>query len=398
MTARRRARAQAKRPAKPSLHAVILAGGAGERFWPASRRHRPKPFLQVVGGKSLLDATIERARRFAAPENIWIVCGHEHAAAVRREAGLERGRVLVEPQRRNTALAVAWASHVVEAHDPGAVMAVLSADAHIPDARAFARDIRIAAKAAASEHVLVTLGVKPTRPETGYGYIQRGPAVGRAHPRLHRVSRFVEKPDAARARRYVKNPRYDWNAGVFVWGAATLLREVETSCPELHRALKPFRDASGRAAVRSRERVERVYRRAPSLPVDVAVMERSQHVWTLPVDFRWSDVGTWASLAEELGVGRPAGKRASSSRAPSGALQGDEIALSGNRRIAGDVLSLDTSGNLVWGGDRLVALVGVENLAVVDTEDVILITRLDRSPDVRRVVAELAKRRRSDLL
>jgi mannose-1-phosphate guanylyltransferase len=341
------------------LHAVILAGGAGERFWPASRRTHPKPFLQVVGGRSLLDATLSRARRFAPPERIWIVCGHEHAGAVRRAADLPRGHVLVEPARRNTALAVAWASQCIAAREPDAVVAVLAADHHIPDERAFARDIKASARAASDQGVLVTLGVRPTRPDTGYGYIQVGAAVGGGHPRLHRVLRFVEKPDAARARRYLRGGKHLWNAGVFVWSAATLLEEVEVCAPELHRAMAPLRASPG--AARRRAAVERVYRSAPSLPVDVAVMERSRRVWT-------------------LGVGTRRGGR---SRTPEAA---------GNRVIDGDVLCLDASDNLVWGNGRLVALLGVEGLAVVDTGDVILVTQLDRSPDVRRLVAELKAR------
>ena len=366
------------------LHAVILAGGAGERFWPASRRHYPKPFLQVIGGKSLLESTLSRARRFAKPENIWIVCGSEHAAAVRREAGLVRGRVLVEPQRRNTALAIGWVSQVIASRDPNAVVAVLPADHHIPDERAFARDIKVAAHAAADQHVLVTLGVEPTRPDVGYGYIQKGKPAAAGHSRMHRVRRFVEKPDAARARRFLRSGRHLWNAGVFVWEAATLLAELERCAPDLHRAMAPLRKS--RRAVRLRKSIEQTYRRAPALAIDVAVMERSKRVWTLPVEFAWSDVGTWASLAEELGVARPAGKRS-----------GASFESLGNRSIAGDILSVDSSGTLVWGKDRLVALVGVENLAVVDTGDVILVTKLDRSPDVRRLVAELKKRGRTNL-
>jgi mannose-1-phosphate guanylyltransferase len=366
------------------LHAVILAGGAGERFWPASRRTHPKPFLQVVGGRSLLDATLARARRFAPPERIWIVCGHEHAGAVRRSARLPRGHVLVEPARRNTALAVAWASQCIAAREPAAVMAVLAADHHIPDERGFARDIRVAARAAADQEVLVTLGVRPTRPDTGYGYIQVGAAVGGAHDRLHRVSRFVEKPDAARAQRYLRTGRHLWNAGVFIWRATSLLEEIETCCPPLHRAMAPLRRTPG--APRRRAAVEQVYRRAPSLAIDVAVMERSRRVWTLPVDWAWSDVGTWASLAAELGVG---------TRQPGRSRHAPEAA--GNRVIGGDVVCLDATDNLVWGEARLVALVGVEGLAVVDTGDVILVTQLDRSTDVRRLVGELKARGRKGL-
>ena len=374
------ARGSGRRRRAPAIHAVILAGGAGERFWPASRRARPKPFLRVVGGRTLLEATLDRARRFADEENVWIVCGSEHAPAMRQESGLPASRVLVEPRRRNTAMAVAWAALRIAAEDPDAVMAVLSADHHIPDARAFARAIKRCARAAAGAGVLLTLGVRPTRPDTGYGYIHQGRAVDE-YPGLHTVRRFVEKPDEARARRYLSLGDYLWNAGVFVWSAATLLDEIERHTPELHRALRPL---IAQPRGRNKAAVEAAYRRAPSLPVDVAVMERSDRVWTIPVDFAWSDVGTWQSLADQLGVGASSGR-------PSGRRR------DGNHVLAGDVLAHDAGSNLVWGGERLVALLGVEDLAVIDTEDVILVTKLDRSPDVRKIVAALKAKGRDDL-
>ncbi len=379
-------RAARKRAGRPAIHAVILAGGAGERFWPASRRERPKPFLRVVGGKTLLDATLARARQFASADRIWIVCGNEHADTMRRESGLDREHVLVEPMRRNTAMAVAWAAVRIAAEDPDAVLAVLSADHHIPDARAFARAIRRCASSAARSDVLLTLGVRPTRPDIGYGYIHQGAAIGDDHPGLHRVRRFVEKPDLTRARRYLAQGDYLWNAGVFVWSASTFLEELEAHAPELHRALAPLR---ARPRGRNRSAVEAAYRDAPSLPVDVAIMEKSERVWTIPVDFAWSDVGTWASLAEELGVGSPP-----EGRRPSGSDRSDPA---GNCVVAGDVMLVEARGNLVWGRSRLVALLGVEDLAVIDTDDVILVTKLDRSPDVRKFVAALTAKGRDDL-
>ena len=374
----------------PALHAVVIAGGAGERFWPASRRHRPKPFLRVVGGRTLLDATLARARRFARGDRVWIVCGKEHAKAMREESGLPRGRVLVEPERRNTAMAIAWAAQRIAAEDPDAVMAVLSADHHIPDDKAFAADIRRAAKAAAEEHVLVALGVRPTRPDPGLGYIQTGPEVGDAHPGLHRVARFVEKPDLATARKYVASGKFLWNAGIFIWRAQTVLDEIRACAPDLHRALAPIRK---QPRGRNRDAVLATYRRAPSLPIDVAVMERSERVWTVPVEFEWSDVGTWSSLAERLGVGTPEAAEMAGTRRSRGP-RGDAA---GNRVIAGDVVMEDARGNLVWGGDRLIALLGVEDLAVIDTDDVILITQLSSSSDVRRIVAGLKRAGRNRL-
>jgi len=376
-----------RRPARQAIHAVILAGGAGERFWPASRRERPKPFLRVVGGKTLLEATLDRARRFADPDHVWIVCGSEHASAMRVESGLAPSRVLVEPARRNTAMAVAWAAQRIVAEDPAAVMAVLSADHHIPDARAFARAIRAGARAAADCGVLVTLGVRPTRPDTGYGYIQQGAVADARHAGLFVVERFVEKPNAARARRYVERGDHLWNAGVFVWSASTLLEEIERHAAKLHRALAPLR-AQPRG--RNKAAVEAAYERAPSVPVDVAILEQSDRVWTIPVDFAWSDVGTWASLGDELGVGRTEKRRRPSGR--------DLPDADGNCALGADVLTQDARGNLVWGGGkRLVALLGVDGLAVIDTDDVILVTKLDRSPDVRNFVAALKAKGRDDL-
>ncbi len=361
------------------LHVVVLAGGSGERFWPASRRVRPKQLLQVLGDQTLLGATLERARRFARGDRIWIVCGEEHARAIRRESGLPASRVLVEPRRRNTAMAAAWAAHRVRRVDEDAVLAVLPADHHVPDLRAFASDMKRAARAASQAEVLVTLGVKPTRPETGYGYIQAG-AAAPGHAPLRRVRRFVEKPDAATARRYCKQGSYRWNAGIFVWKAAVLLEEIERHAPELHRALAPFRRPGGTR----RQAVEAAYRRAPSLPVDVAVLERSDRVWTLPVRWAWSDLGAWLSLAEELGVG-------SKGPGPGGR--------AGNRVVGDSAHALleDSRDNLVWAGDRMVVLLGVEDLVVVDTEDVIFVTKLDARSDVRGLVSKLRAGGRGEL-
>lgn len=366
------------RARKSHRHAVVMAGGAGERFWPASRRAAPKPLLRVLGGHSLLDAALAHARRFAGPDRVWIVCTEENAAAIRAASGLPRARLLVEPAGRNTAMAVGFAAARIAATDPDAVLAVLSADHVIPDARAFAGALGKAANAAADAGALVTLGVQPTRPETGYGYIRVGARAGRAHPGLHRVRAFREKPSAAVARRMLRDGNHLWNAGIFVWTAQAILGEIERCAPELQNSMAVLRSIStSRVASQSRaaRSIKLAYRDAPSLPIDTAVLERSDRVWTLPVRFHWNDVGTWNSLALELGVGA---KR--------------------SHIVAGDALLEDAAGNLVWGADRPIALLGVEGLAVVDTGDALLIAKLDRSAEVRRIVAELRKRGRRDLL
>ncbi len=360
------------RSASRRLHVVVLAGGAGERFWPRSRRQRPKPFLRVLGGESLLEATLQRARQLAPSDQVWVVSGREHARVVRSEAGIDARHHLVEPLSRNTAMAVALAARRISLLDPDAVLVVLPADHRIPDAEAFATAIRRAAAAASGAQVLVTLGIQPTRPETGYGYIEVGPAVGPAHPGLHRVARFVEKPEASRAERFVREGGHLWNAGIFVWTARTLLEEIEACAPELARAAARLR--VGRSGGFTAASLAAAYAAAPSLPVDVAVLERSRRVWTLPVDFHWSDVGTWASLAQELGV-----------------------APGQNRLVGGQAILHGADGNLVWGDGRLVVLLGVQGLAVIDSGDALLVARLDGSAEVRRVVERLRAEGREHL-
>ncbi len=358
------------------LHAVIIAGGAGERFWPQSRRRRPKPLLAPLGGKppkSLLAHTLERARAFAPRERTWLVCTADNAARMRRAAGLPAGHVWVEPRGRDTAMAVGFAATRLAARDPDAVMAVLPADHLLPDRKAFGAAVRHAAAAAARAEVLVTLGIRPTRPETGYGYLRIGKPAGRSFAGLYRVARFVEKPALARARRFAADGRHLWNAGIFVWRAATLLEELERCAPAVFRALAPVRERPrGRG---SRRALEQAYRRAPKLSIDFGVLEKSRRVWTLPVRFAWSDVGNWAALAEAVGVTSEA-----------------------SRVIGGRVISEAGRGNLIWGGKRPIALLGVEGLAVIDTGDALLVARLDRSGDLKQLVSRVREELGSELL
>jgi mannose-1-phosphate guanylyltransferase len=358
------------------IHAVVLAGGAGTRFWPLSREARPKPLLRVAGAGSLLADAVARARRVASPGCVWLVCGREHAEVVRREAGIPKARTLVEPAARNTAAAIGLAAARIAAESPEAVMVVLPADHRVPRVGAFATAVRRAVRAAAREGALVTLGVRPTRAETGYGYIRLGDAAGAAHPGVHRVARFVEKPDAATAARLLASGDHLWNSGMFVWRASSLLAELALHAPDIARALAPLAALPGGASSRSvGDAIARAYRRVPKAPIDTAVLERSANVWCLPVSFPWSDVGTWASLARELGV--------------TGVC---------SSVIAGTAFTFDAPGNLIAAGDRPIVLLGVRGIAVIDAGDALLVANLERSGDVRDIVASLRKRGRRDLL
>lgn len=358
------------------VHAVVLAGGAGTRFWPLSREARPKPLLRIAGERSLLAEAVARAKRVADPGCVWLVCGRDHEGAVRQEARISRARTLVEPRMRNTAAAIGLAAARIAAAAPDAVMVVLPADHRVPQAGAFAAAVRVAVRAAAREPVLVTLGVRPTRAETGYGYIRLGKPVGRAHPGLHRVARFVEKPDARRAERFVASGDHFWNSGMFVWSARTLLAELAAHAPAIARSLAPVVALAPRASAKAvAAAIAVAYRRVPKAPIDTAVLERSARVWCLPVEFRWSDVGTWASLAQELGVST---ERSSV--------------------ISGTAFLHDAPGNLIAAADRPIVLLGVRGLAVIDAGDALLVAKLESSGDVRNVVASLRKRGRRNLL
>lgn len=337
-------------PGRRELHVVLLAGGRGTRFWPWSREARPKQFLPLAGGTSLLRATWRRARRVAPAGRIWVVAPRRLAAAVRRELPeLRPDRLVLEPSPRDTCPAIALACATVERAAPGATVAVFPTDHVIPDARAFVAAVRVAARTAASG-ALVCLGIRPDRPATGFGYLRCAslPRRGRAVP----VERFVEKPDLARARRFLASGRYLWNGGMFVWRADAFLAAVELHAPATRRALDAHlggrRDAWDGTEARS---------------VDYAVMEKARDVKVVALDAGWDDVGSWEAAARQRGA-------------------------TGNRRA----ILLDAPGSLVFSEGRVVALVGVRDLIVVETPDALLVAARDRAEDVKRVVAELERR------
>ena len=358
---------------RPRLVAVILAGGSGTRFWPLSRKAHPKPLLRAGGRASLLADAVARARRFAKPRDVWLVCGAEHARAMRREAGLAADRVLVEPAPRNTGPAIALAAARIAADDPDAVLVVLSADHRIPDAAAFAASVRRAAPAAATG-ALVTLGVAPTRAETGYGYIRLGRPAGRGFPGLHRVARFVEKPDRARAKRYLEHGGFLWNAGIFVWTARSILAEIETLRPGPGRGARTCAPRHS-AGPRSREGI------GPVLVEHALRADRHGRAGTQPQGLVPAGDVALERRGDVALPGRGAGR-----------------GRGGLRALEGDALFFDAPGNLVRAHDRPIFLLGVRGLAVIDAGDALLVADLGKSGAVRDVVARLRKHGWGDLL
>ena len=337
---------------------MLLAGGSGTRFWPMSRVKRPKQFLALAGKVSLLRATWDRVRRIAPRARIWVVAPRALSAAVRRELPqLRPDRLVLEPSPRDTAPAIALACACIAREHPDATVAVFPSDHVIRDQSAFERAVA-AAGAAAAGGALVCLGITPDRAATGFGYLRVG-----ARPRKNRaapVLAFVEKPDAARARRFLRSGRYLWNGGMFVWRVASFLDELARVAPGVHRATAAV--AAGSPAA---------WRNAPKISLDYAVMEKASHVAVVPLDAGWDDLGSWDAAARHV-------------RAPS--------------RARGSRIVLGSDGAVVFGGERFVAILDLPGIVVVDTPDALLVAARSSSEKLKSVVEALRAAGRSDLL
>ncbi len=351
------------------LFAVVMAGGSGTRFWPLSRRLRPKQLLALAErDRTLLASTIDRVSPIIPPERVLIVTGQHLADATRAAAPtLPAHNVLAEPVAKNTAPCVAWAAYHALARDPDAVLAVLAADHFVVDRAAYL-DVVGRAVQAAADGSLVTVGIKPTRPETGYGYLEVGGEVGPGFS--HTVLRFVEKPNAEKALEFVQSGRFLWNSGQFFFRADAIVRAFEQHMPELAAAMSGVRHAGSLAE--ELIVVDAAYASARSVSIDHGVMEKAEKVRVIPGEFGWSDVGSWTTSWE--------------------------LAARDAADNAGDAVLIDARGNFVHGQPgKVVALLGVEDLVVVDTPDALLVMPRSRAQDVRAIVDAL-KGRRDDVL
>ena len=345
--------------ADPELFAVIMAGGSGTRFWPASRRALPKQFLPISGARPMITETRARVAELIPDERVLVVAGEEHAALVREcLPALPPENLLCEPVGRNTLPCVALAALEIERRSPGAVQLVLPADHVIQPESAFHASVRDGARLAQASQALVTFGIRPTFPATGYGYIEVGAQTSELEgASAFEVSRFVEKPDLARAQEFLSSGRFLWNSGMFVWSTAAIVAALRELAPEVYGPLSTAGADLGS-----------VYPSLPSVPVDVGVMEKAERRRVLPIDYTWSDVGSWAAL-EDVHAADEAGN----------------FVVGGTRALAEDA-----SGCIVHAGeDTLTALIGVRDLIVVRTGEVTLVCPKDRAQDVRAIVERL---------
>ncbi|NLT24531.1 MAG: mannose-1-phosphate guanylyltransferase [Syntrophorhabdus sp.] len=356
-----------KRRASDNTYFVIMAGGKGERFWPQSTGLVPKPFVSITGKKTLIELTVERARRVVPLDRIFVVLGREHLPAAKKcLPRLSHGNFIIEPVGRDTAPCVGLAAMMLHGRDPDAVMVVLPSDHYVPDTAAFSRCIRETVKAACRGDHLVTIGVPPARPETGYGYIKTGRKI--SAPRdadCFEVARYVEKPDLPKARRYLRDGAYFWNAGIFVWRARVLLEGLKHHMPDLHSGLLRFRKT---LAAGDTHAADAIFASLPRLSIDYGLMEKAKNVLMVPALFTWDDVGTWTSLLRVL------------PRDTTGNI------------LRGKTFSVDTTNCVILTDATPVATLGVSDLVIVASKNGILICDASRAQEVRQIAKALGKK------
>jgi mannose-1-phosphate guanylyltransferase len=351
---------------------VILAGGSGTRFWPRSRRSRAKQVLALSGDGTMIQQTVARLLPVASPDHVWVITNHWLADTIREQLPeLDDHQILIEPVARNTAPACGLAAFLIERQNPETVMGIFPSDHVVSNERRFAEVIAAGIKIASQGENIVVLGVPPTRPETGYGYIEQGSAILEPGPvPTHRVKRFREKPERHTAEQFLAAGNFSWNGGIFLWKAHTLAEAIREHVPDMAPLLEKIAAAYGTPHFEAV--LAEVYPEVESISIDYAILERRSakgekrsNIFCIPADFGWNDLGSWDSLHEHLSSDR-------SDNVVDGPTKG--------------LVALQSTGNYVFVPGKTVALLGVSGLVVVETEDALLITTLKDSQDVSKVV------------
>jgi mannose-1-phosphate guanylyltransferase len=374
----------------PRFAPVILAGGSGTRFWPRSRRARAKQVLALDGEQTMIQQTLTRLLPLADASDVWVVTNHLLAAVIAQQMpAVSPEHILSEPVARNTAPACALTAFLLEKTAPETVLGIFPSDQVVQDAARFAQVLRAGVDIAAAGENIVVLGAPPTRPETGYGYIEQGEQIAEAETidgakpvQVFRVKRFREKPDHHTAERFLSEGNFVWNGGIFLWSAQTLVSAIREHVPDMAPVLETI------AAAYGTDDFERVfaeeYPKCENISIDYAVLERRSakgerrsEIYCLPADFGWNDLGSWASLHEHLGE-----------TAEDNVLDGATTGL----------VAIQAKGNYVYAPGKMVALLGVDGLVVVETDDALLITTRDRSQDVSKVVRAIHESGRHELI
>ncbi|MGB9976008.1 mannose-1-phosphate guanylyltransferase [Thermovenabulum sp.] len=358
-------------------YGVIMAGGGGTRFWPLSRKSKPKQFLNITGEDTMINDTIKRIMDLVPPEQIIIVTNKAQELTLKKVLMKEipEENILVEPFGRNTAACIAYASMIIEKRDKDSCIGVFPSDHYIKNVYEFQKVLDAAFCIAENTDKLITMGINPTFPSTGYGYIKfdkESPIKINEIKTAYEVKEFVEKPDVQKAKQYIESGDYLWNSGMFVWKTRVILNNFERFLPRIYYKLKSIIDVL--YSNKGYEELEKVYKELPDISIDYGIMERALDVAVIPCDFGWSDVGSWDSLGSVIPP--------------------DE---NGNI-IRGEHVEIETKNSIIFSNGRMVAAVGLEDMIVVETQDAILVCPKRKAQDVKKVVEQLKKIGREDLL
>ena len=353
--------------AKQSNHLVIMAGGVGSRFWPMSTAEKPKQFIDVLGtGKTLLQLTVERFGNLVAPENVWVVTNERYADIVAEQLpDMPRGNILCEPCRRNTAPCIAYVSWRIKSCDPKANIVVTPSDHIVMNVQEFQRVVSQCMQFTAESDAIVTLGMKPSRPETGYGYIQADlSAASLRNKEIFRVDSFREKPDLSTALQYIQKNNYFWNAGIFIWNVSTIVNAFRVYQPKMSRIFESMIPVYG--TDQEQEVINEKFPQCENISVDYAIMEKADEIFVCPADFGWSDLGTWGSL-----------------------LQQSKHDLYGNATIGPDINLFETHNCIVHTTQETKVVVqGLDGYIVAENNDTLLICKLSEEQRIKQFSGE----------
>ncbi|HPL54397.1 MAG TPA: mannose-1-phosphate guanylyltransferase [Bacillota bacterium] len=347
-------------------YAVIMCGGSGSRFWPESRKIYPKQFLNTVGEKTMIQLTVDRISRFIPMKNTYMVTNRNYVNTIKKQVPqILEENLIIEPMIKETAACIGYSAVKLLKADPEAVMIVLPSDHYIQGEERFIDTLKQGLDIAVFNNCLVTMGIKPVRPETAYGYIETGKKIDWLEIPTYKIKRFTEKPNKEKAREFIDKGTYLWNSGMFIWKASVLLKQYKKFLPEMYQCLKRISDYIGYPE--EAKVVEEEYGKIDGISIDYGILEKALNVFVIESSFFWDDIGNWSALERYMPK------------------DGNGNSLKGECKV------LDTHNCILYGSKKLIAAIGVEDLIIVETDDVILVCRKDRDQDIKLLIKELQK-------